>query len=171
MPRHKAPEGRRQRTNTASAGVLATRSISEIPEQPKPPAGKLLAVTVAAWEQFWTSDVSQLVSPASDAPALRRLFLLYDERERCQREAARTGRVVSGSTGQPTLSPLYKHIGSIDSTITTLEDRFGLTPLARLKLGAQLGDASKSLDEMNRRLLDDDDGDEFDPRIIDLPAS
>lgn len=78
--------------------------------------------------------------------------------------------MTTGSTGQLALHPLYKHVSTLDEKITALEDRFGLTPLARLKLGAQLGDAAKSLDQLNRALTEDDGEDVPDPRQAPNPA-
>ena len=82
MPRTKAPADRRQRTNTPAAGPLTLVPSDQAPDAPKPPRGTLLATTKDAWVAFWESEVAGLVSPKSDMPALRRLFLLYDERER-----------------------------------------------------------------------------------------
>lgn len=165
MPRPKAPADRRQRTNTPGVGQLVPTERESVPEL----RGELLDVTLETWAEFWQSDVSSLVVP-SDLPALRRLFSLYDERERCYADAVAGGRTTRGSTGQETLAPLYKHVTTLDEKILALEDRFGMTPLARLKLGAQLGDAAKSLDEMNRRLADDDD-DAPDPRAAAIDVS
>lgn len=38
--------------------------------------------------------------------------------------------------------------------ILSLEDRFGLNPQSRLKLGISLGEAQKSLADMNRRVAE-----------------
>ena len=90
-------------------------------------------------------------------PALSRLFELIDERERCM-TSARKGRLVKGSTGQPVLNPLYKHVQSLEAQISTLEERFGLTPLSRLKLGVQFGEAQRTLADLNAdaEAIDDD---------------
>lgn len=75
---------------------------------------------------------------------------------------------MKGASGQPVVSPLQKVLVHLDGEIRQLEDRFGLTPLARLRLGIAIGDAARSLDDLNRLMEDsDDDGDSFDPRIID----
>jgi phage terminase small subunit len=109
---------------------------------PKPPDG-LLAITKAAWESFWCSPTSALVVD-SDLPALHRLFGLYDELDRIWR-AARKLRLTEGHTGQPVLHPLYKEADVLRAAIVVLEDRFGLTPMARLKLGVKFGQAKSSL--------------------------
>ena len=42
---------------------------------------------------------------------------------------------MSGSKGQPVLNPLYQEARRLRSEVLALEERFGLNPLARLKLG------------------------------------
>jgi len=93
----------------------------------------MLTATRRAWTAFWQSSASGLVA-ASDRPALARLFKLTDELDRTTR-AARRERIVEGSKGQPVLSPLYQEARRLRSEVLALEERFGLNPLARLKLG------------------------------------
>lgn len=102
------------------------------------------------------------VDTSSDLPALHRLFGLYEERERAFR-GMRRRRIVAGSTGQPSLNPLAKYLAYLDDGIRALEDRFGLTPMARLKLGIAVGEARRSLEELNLAIADED-GHE-DPRL------
>jgi hypothetical protein len=80
---------------------------------------------------------------------------LYDERERAYR-AYRRERLVTGSTGQLLLNPLRRAMSNFDSEIRQLEDRFGLNPLARARLGIQIGEAARTLADLNRMLEDDD---------------
>jgi P27 family predicted phage terminase small subunit len=136
----------------------------------RPPAlgDGMLEVTRKSWNAFWASKLAQRVVATTDLPALRRLFSLYDERERALR-AYRRERLVVGSTGQPVINPMAKVMVALDTEIRALEDRFGLSPAARIRLGIALGEAKKTLEDMNRGL--DEDGDEKpeteeDPRII-----
>ena len=133
---------------------------------PEPPP-KMLAATKADWVEFWSSELSTLVKPA-DLPALRRLFSLQDERRRYMNAAEKDGRIQLGSTGQLVMHPLLKHMSTIDSQITALEDRFGLTPLARLKLGVNFGQAAKTLADLNASVevdTSEDHDDDYDPRL------
>ena len=75
---------------------------------------------------LWSTPVSN-VYDRSDLPALERLFLLRDS-------VARTGDTD------------YKALGEIRQ----LEDRFGLTPLARMRLGVSVGQAHKTLADLNQ---------------------
>jgi hypothetical protein len=60
--------------------------------------------------------------------------------------------LVEGSTGQPVLSPFAAEVHRLEGVIAKLEDRFGLTPLARLRLGVTL-EEGKSLASRNAALL------------------
>lgn len=118
---------------------------------PDPP-GDLLPDTVREWSEFWRSPIAQAVDRTTDVPALRRLFWLKDERERLA-AMFRAERLTLGSTGQLTLNPLGRHLAVVDAEIRQLEDRFGLSPTARLRLGVQLGEAKRTLDDLNRELV------------------
>lgn len=151
MPPLRKPAEKRQNHKTQD---LTLRPVTT-PIVPPYPKG-LLKGTKSRWDLFWRSDVSSLVTDA-DMPALWRLFELIDERERCM-TSARKGRLVKGSTGQPVLNPLYKHVQSLESQINTLEERFGLTPMSRLKLGVKFGEAQRTLADLNAdaEAIDDD---------------
>lgn len=153
----KKPAERRQNRSTSDLGVLTGGAF-----QPVAP-DNLLPETREIWESFFRSPLAGAVDE-THLPALERLFSLIDERERAYRAIQATERIVTGSTGQPVLNPLYKLIQSFDVEIRNLEDRFGLNPKAGLSLGVQLGEAKKTLDDLNRAL--DDEAEEQDPRIV-----
>lgn len=140
------PNPHSARSQKRGLTVLVT---PEAEDYPSPPSGLLKPVR-DAWDAFWTSPLRQHVI-ASDLPALRRLFGFYDRRERFDREGI-SDPVVTGSTGQMALNALLKEVDVIDAKILALEDRFGMSPMARLKLQVQLGDASRSIAETNARL-------------------
>jgi P27 family predicted phage terminase small subunit len=111
------------------------------------------AGTVERWQEFWCSPLAQQVE-ASDYGSLRRLWGLYDELDRLWDAVNETGRVVVGSQGQPRPNPLFKQIEAFQAEARQLEDRFGLSPLARLRLGITFADAAASLDGLNQRLAE-----------------
>ena len=165
------PAAKRQRRNRRDVGSVEAKALrpviaGEQPSMPEPPP-KMLVATKADWAEFWAGELATLVKPA-DMPALRRLFILHDERRRYMNAAQKDGRIQLGSTGQLAIHPLLKHISTIDSQITALEDRFGLTPMARLKLGVNFGQAAKTLADLNASVEADaseDHDDDYDPRL------
>jgi P27 family predicted phage terminase small subunit len=161
------PGGRRQRRNkSGGTGGLQLKPRLELSEVPAPPK-HWLATTRTLWEDYWISDVARLVESGSDSTALTRLFTLYDERERAYR-AFRKERLVEGSTGQRVINPLWKAAAIMDAEIRALEDRFGVTPSARLKLGIQFGEMAKNLEDLNAQLNQDEgerDDDASDARL------
>jgi hypothetical protein len=151
---------------------------------PGPPTG-LLAVTKDRWTVYFESRIAKLSMDIDRITAVRRLFTYYDEWERCYRAVRHgvmalgddgkvkkvSGRLVPGSTGQMVLNPLYKQMGTLEGLIGGLEEKVGITPLARLKLGITFGEAARSLEEMNRQLDADDDAEPHDDPRGDIGPS
>ena len=163
------PNDRRQRTNTADAGEVpaVVSDEVEVPPVPRPHGGgRLLKATEEWWVEFWRSPIAKLVDPRSDLRALARLALLYDERDRAV-AAYKRKRSSTGSTGQLVVNPFAKEIASLDGRITQLEDRFGLTPKARLDLGVVYSEAHDALSELEQRIeaAFADDQEPEDPRL------
>lgn len=161
MPVPKKPAAERQNRVTKDVGVVARQTAVVAATAD----ASWRESTVERWVAFWSSPLSGQVEQ-SDHGALRRLFWLYDELDRLRDAVEETGRVVPGSQGQPRPNPLYKQMEAFQAEARQLEDRFGLSPLARLRLGITFADAQTSLAGLNERLaakLDEDDGvwDEF----------
>ena len=142
----KKPASRRQGRATGDVGELVA-PVSSVPE----PDLEWRPGTVERWNDFFSSPVASQVD-VSDRGALRRLFRLYDELDRLWDAVEATGRVVEGSQGQPRPNPLFKQIEAFQAEARQLEDRFGLSPMARFRLGVQFADAHASLDALNERL-------------------
>ena len=148
MSNPKKPADRRQNRVSGDVGLVARSGLAK----PVPAAdGSWRETTVERWVAFWGSPLASQVE-VSDQGAFRRLFWLYDELDRLREAIELTGRVVDGSQGQPRPNPLYKQVESFQSEARQLEDRFGLSPLSRLRLGITFADAQASLDGLNARL-------------------
>ena len=130
---------------------------------PPAPPPRLLQETRRLWDEFWGSSVAAAVD-VSDVPAIRRLFMLRDQWERMRRAVDKTP-LVSGSQGQPVENPLAKRMDRIATQIVQLEDRFGLSPVARAKLGVETVAARRGLEELIAGWDDDPDDD---PRVVDV---
>lgn len=118
----------------------------------------------AIWRDFWRSPLSQAVEYGSDGPALRRWIWCVSERDRVLEEVGRD-TTVRGSMGQNVLNPLLKYEERLTREIVAYEDRFGMTTLARMRLGIAFGQAADSLAGMRQRL---DPAPKSDDGIIDL---
>lgn len=154
---------KRQRRNAPQELVAPSPPVSQGVEggRPEPPS-YLLAVTKRRWEAYWASPVAKLVDEVSDLPALERLFWLYDDLERSRRSVRAQGHMIEGSKGQAVMNPLLRHMQTQAAEVRQLEDRFGLSPRARLSLGVTLGQAAQSLADLNAPFLG---GDDDDPRL------
>lgn len=100
---------------------------------PDPPDG-LLSQTRDIWLALWDTDVAMSWRP-SDVIVVRRYVSLLDERARHDAQLNIEGHVVSGSRGQDSAHPLLSRVAQIDTQLTQLEDRLGLSPLSRSRLG------------------------------------
>ena len=129
---------------------------SEMPPYPK----SILKVTKQQWAIYWQSEVSSVAGEV-DLPVVERLHRRYDERERAFREIRKDGRLAKGSQGQLILHPLLKYIDQCEQEIRQLEDRLGLSPHARLRMGATMAGTKRTLEEMKSSF---DGADPPDPR-------
>lgn len=164
-PTRKSPDDRQRRNKPQHLELVAAADqLAEVPDgHPGPPDG-MLDKTRERWAAFWTSPVAKLVDRTSDLPALERLFELYDDCSR-YRTAIRKDQMVVGSQGQMVRNPFVKDLKDAQAEVRQLEDRFGLSPRARLGLNLTLGTTAKTLADLNADFtggVDDDD-----PRYID----
>jgi len=140
------PPDRRQRRGSPALTIVTYEDREAIPDIPAPPED-LSADNLAAWNTYWASALAQAVTLPTDLPALRRLFRMYDDLEQSWTKYMRDPEV-DGSMGQRRISHFAKHIAELEPMIRALEDRFGLSPKARLELGVTLGDAARSLQDL-----------------------
>lgn len=147
--------GQRQRRNVRPSVELVRHN----GEPPAPPVG-LSKVWQFEWAALWNDPVASAIV-AADLPALRRLFLLREKRDKAE-ERFLEAPTVAGSQGQQVLNPMQRVVEGCDRAIQNLEDRFGLNPQNRVRLGLNLGEAKRQMDDLSRTMKDDDDGD---PRL------
>lgn len=89
---------------------------------------------LAVWTAFWASRVSGAIDLLADGEALRQWILCVDEREKL-RAATSRAPLVKGSHQQLMLNPLFRRIRDLNREIARAEEHFGMTPLARMRLG------------------------------------
>ncbi len=181
------PDRLRQRRNKPRTMAVAPRDGS-VRLVHKPPSG-LCSDVAQGWLDFWDDELSSLVGRL-DLPALRRLFVLYDEWERTfvalrakpparpkrragedhndfQRRVAQwnlavseTGRLVHSPKGGMALNPLLRYLEELEREIVALEDRFSLTPAARQKMGLAELRAQMLAEHNAQFRIEESDGDD-----------
>jgi hypothetical protein len=100
---------------------------------PAPPEG-VGEHALADWAGFWASRVSGAIDLLADGEALRHWILSVDEREKL-RAATSRAPLVKGSHEQLMLNPLFRRLRELNREVARAEEHFGMTPLARLRLG------------------------------------
>ena len=134
----------RIRPKVVDIGAYKKRDIPQL-------KGRYLKNTKLWWEDFWNSDLASAIDTKSDQSAVYRLATLIDERERIYKQAKKD-RLVVGSQGQVVLNPLYSAMLKLDAEIRQLEDRIGMNPKSRVSLGIQIGQAKRTLADLNADL-------------------
>lgn len=99
------------------------------------------------WGIYWSSPLATLTTP-TDVVLVRRYAVLLSEWSTAMSEFQEQ-RIVKGSQGQDVLNPRASWITSREAAMTGIEDRLGLSPLSRMKLGVALGEAARSLADVN----------------------
>ena len=89
-------------------------------------------------------------------PRLMRWVSYFDEWVRAMRQFRRE-RLVPGSMGQMVINPMAAYALKLEKEIAKVEEKFGLTPLDRMRLGITFGEAHRSLKDLNAE-LDEGDG-------------
>lgn len=145
MPVPPKPPERRQRRNAPGPGAQLAPTQDAWAGIPAPNA-EWPAPIVEAWRAYWDSDLAATVLP-TDLLALRRLYGLYTRLEKAT-HVLEAEPWVEGSKGQRRRNPVEATFTPLMAEIRQLEDRFGLSPLARLRLGVTLGEAARSLEDM-----------------------
>jgi P27 family predicted phage terminase small subunit len=137
---------RNQRPERMTSVVLLPQ-----PDRKTPPApAGLHPVAQRAWREFWASDVSYAVDLHADIGALKRWAHCLSERARFSELVAQSP-LVKGSRDQLRRNPLMDHIAVLNSEIARFEDHFGMTPLARMRLGIASAGAEVGRMDVERR--------------------
>jgi len=147
MPSAKKQAGLRQ----GKSGKTVDVALRDESWEPPPAPRGLATATRKRWRAFWETKVSRACDPVADAYALERWIRAINELE-LVRPTFEEARLVKGSMGQPTLNPLGPYIQNLKAEIAKFETEFGLTPMARAKLGIAIGEERLTADELNRRL-------------------
>lgn len=141
-------QGHRTRPELAA---LPPRSELGVPD---PPTG-LLKSSRKLWESYWGSPVASAALQV-DLAGLERWIVAVDEWTRATK-SLRKQRLVDGSMKQPRMNPLAAYAAEREKAILAYEERYGLNPQARLKLGIAAGQARMTAAQLNATLDEHDD--------------
>ncbi len=124
-------------------------------------------MTRDAWDAVWSSPVAHAFGP-HHRPAFRCLAIWSD---RLGRARAAVGRafMVKGSMDQVRVNPALQAMVALDSACLRLENELGLTPMSEARLGLTVGQAERTLEELNRAAREAGAADDEDP-VADLLA-
>lgn len=122
---------------------------------PEPPAEWAPGIAVA-WTTFYESDLSRFVEDV-DVPVLIRLFSYYDlwvrTMDHWRAALARDDTAILGETGgkEPaiTVAPEMIQLQRLEQVMKELENRFGVSPIQRARLGIKIGAAIETAERLN----------------------
>lgn len=126
-----------------SRTVEQVKPDTEVLAIPEHRIADLDVVVQEEWDDFWLSKVSRFTDDV-DMGSLRRLFIYRNEWVHIMRSWARMDddeRVTEGSNRRDALRmhPFADRLVKLEKLMLPLEDRFGLSPLSRARLGIEVG--------------------------------
>lgn len=139
--RPQKPAGQRVDARNSRLRVVPRGGAGGAPAPSPPPpeawgGGPLGVYACDRWRSFWKSSVAGLVDLDADLDALNEWICAIDERARVAPEIA-ADLLTSGSKGQQRLNPLVSYVQQLNRAIERAEEGFGMTPLARMRLGVE----------------------------------
>lgn len=118
-----------------------------------PPAPLHLNATAQkVWHAVWEAGAGAYV-PATDSWPIERYAELHARRRELLHTLDSEGWTTTGSQGQSVMHPAARLLADTERQLLPLEDRLGLNPEARLRLGLAATEMKSALD----RFAEDDD--------------
>ena len=131
--------------------VIGARSERPVPEPPEDLHPQLLD----EWRTYWQSPVAQAADDV-DIPMISRLFIYRDEWYRLSIAYAALpdeDRLIEGSTRSGAglrIHPFAERMTKLEGDIQKLEDKLGLSPLSRARLGIEIGQQKLTWQQLQR---------------------
>ena len=136
----------------ASDDTLASVAPPPMPEMNWPEGIGWDPLTEQRWGEMWSSDVAQVWDRKGDFGRLLRYILSFDNWVKLK--AVTSGReIVRGAHG-PRANPLFRVLAALELELKFAEEKLGLTPLDRMRLGIEFGGATAGIDSA-RRILEE----------------
>lgn len=115
----------------------------DVPDVPKANPSWLPSIC-ADWDAFWSSDVARAVTP-SDMAMVYRLFEYRNDLIEIRIRRFRQGPL----DGNEERTEVVR-MKDLETMILKLEDRVGASPLARARLGIEVGNARLTWEQVNK---------------------
>ena len=145
MSRAKAPEARTGNAN-GPAGPPAPAPENVLSPAPIPdPPDHLGPIGRRYWRDVWEAG-AKVYRPETDAAVIDRYCSLQERRIKFLRVLESDGYTTVGSQGQTVAHPAAKLLSDVETKLTPLEDRLGLSPEARIRLGLAVTETKSRLD-------------------------
>lgn len=96
------------------------------------------------WREMWGSDVAGSWEKAADGGRLTRYIVTFDRWLKLS-ELMVGREAVMGSRGQVRANPLFNVLAGLEIDLRTAEEKFGMTPMDRMRLGIEIGGAAAGL--------------------------
>ena len=115
------------------------------PDLPPTPS-HLKSLGTDVWFATWAAG-GDSYSPVTDAHVIERYAALHDRRQELMDMLKDEGMVTVGSTGQQVLHPAARFIAETEKMMSGLEDKLGMNPESRLRLGISAIEKESKLDQ------------------------
>lgn len=135
-----------------------SKSLQPLPEEPEnlaerpqiPPVPAHLSKKGAEiWHAVWAAG-GDAYSPLTDAYVIERYAALHERRASLIQMLEDDGMMEVGSQGQTVLHPAARYLGDVEKQMNTLEDKLGLNPESRIRLGISAIEKESKLDQFLR---------------------
>ena len=140
------PTGNRSPVTPIEVDHLATYTAPPAPET-------LSARATEVWDEVWDAG-REAYNVRTDGNVIARYAEMTDRRESLLRVLGSEGWTTVGSSGQIVAHPAARLVAEVDSKLQALEDRLGLNPEARIRLGIATVEQKSRLQEFLDRQSD-----------------
>lgn len=145
MSRRKAPHLREGNPREGSSTPAPSpENIAPVPPAPEPPS-HLGPIGRRYWEDLWVAG-AEVYNRQTDAASIDRYCSLQERRIKFLRLLEDEGYTTVGSQGQTVAHPAAKLLTDVEAKLTPLEDRLGLNPDSRMRLGIAAIETKSRLD-------------------------
>lgn len=131
------PDDQRQGRNKPLQVPTRDKNLPLIPDPPKGVKQEVKDL----WTRLWQTPVGRAWDPDMDGPLLLRYAKTFHHWLNAQRDLANLdGVVTQGSQGQPVIHPITQYISQLEQRMAQMEDKLGLSPMARARLGLTIAE-------------------------------